>query len=902
MPKRGGRRIVAALAALGIVSLLVLVGPAGTAQATYATQCGSPTSTLDPAAGSVDIASGQTVLLAAGTFSGGVNSLPSGATLCVAPGATLRPAYLNNAVGSLVIASGGNAVFPSISVGTGFALGLEGTAVFAGLNINGSSTFTIAATGTLTVNGGFSPSAGTFDNAGLMVVNGAFNENSNVVVDNSNTLTVNGGANLNGTLNNSGTVDVTGQLTVNGGAAFTNSCRVSTTQALSNNSTASRNAGIVIVGGVFTNNGGWRQSVEGILTATGLTDDGTISGFGGYQFTGPTSAQGRFTGDAPGNPILVETQAPAGNIFDVQTGVITNVLRLPSSRAVTFESSPKPGCTGGNVPFADVSVTKAGPSTVIAGEDVTYTLTIVNAGPAAAIGTVVTDELPQQITGVTDTGGGTLGAGAIAWNLGTLAAGSTTTRTFTVSQASPVGTVFHDTARSISATPDPNPSNNNGTSAQSQADTTVVDVIPPNQAPAASPLVLPGLTHERLFGQVIASDPDPDQELAYTITAPPRHGRAVMVAGGYFIYQSEIDFTGDDSFVYTVCDDGSPVLCSDATVSLPISPIALDDTATTFAGTTVVIPVSANDSLGAALDPTLVSDPANGTVTIDPAAGTISYTPAVGFEGTDTFQYRQCSPTNGALCATATVVVTVLPVNNPPTVQPLSLTTRTGSPVTGTIIASDPDAGQTLAFADGIPPAAGTATVTGDQTTYLPRNDFAGTDGYTVIVCDDGDPILCSTGVVTVDVYPIANPDSASTMEGTSVTIPVTGNDLGSISVPRIATAPMHGTATTSGSFIVYTPDPGFSGTDTLTYTICASLAPTLCDTATVTIDIAAAPAPPIDPDRDGGTAGLADSGWSTPLWMPWAALATMIGGLIVIGSHSRRQSRGLEAGRSTAE
>ena len=35
-----------------------------------------------------------------------------------------------------------------------------------------------------------------------------------------------------------------------------------------------------------------------------------------------------------------------------------------------------------------------------------------------------------------------------------------------------------------------------------------------------------------------------------------------------------------------------------------------------------------------------------------------------------------------------------------------------------------------------------------------------------------------------------------------------------------------------------YTPNPGFAGEDTFTYTICDNGTPALCDTATVTIQV----------------------------------------------------------------
>ncbi len=71
--------------------------------------------------------------------------------------------------------------------------------------------------------------------------------------------------------------------------------------------------------------------------------------------------------------------------------------------------------------------------------------------------------------------------------------------------------------------------------------------------------------------------------------------------------------------------------------------------------------------------------------------------------------------------------------------------------------------------------------------------------------------------------FPLAQADSASTAQGTAVSIDVVANDsdadgdaLGVVTV----TAPAHGSAVASGGTIVYTPVAGFSGSDAFTYTI----------------------------------------------------------------------------------
>jgi serine protease AprX len=93
---------------------------------------------------------------------------------------------------------------------------------------------------------------------------------------------------------------------------------------------------------------------------------------------------------------------------------------------------------------------------------------------------------------------------------------------------------------------------------------------------------------------------------------------------------------------------------------------------------------------------------------------------------------------------------------------------------------------------------------------------------------------------------PVANDDTATTQQNTPVTINVLANDEDIDSDPLSVTAasdPANGSATINpDNTITYTPDTGFAGQDTFTYTICAPEGcDTTSDTATVTVTVTAA-------------------------------------------------------------
>jgi uncharacterized repeat protein (TIGR01451 family) len=111
---------------------------------------------------------------------------------------------------------------------------------------------------------------------------------------------------------------------------------------------------------------------------------------------------------------------------------------------------------------ADVKLTKTGPATSSAGNDVTYTLTVTNLGPSDATGVVATDPIPTGLTLVTPLSG-TCGSGPGC----TLAPGASQvmTVTFHIPPAYTTPDPIVNTASVTSTTTDPAALNNNAVSA-----------------------------------------------------------------------------------------------------------------------------------------------------------------------------------------------------------------------------------------------------------------------------------------------------------------------------------------------------------------------------------------------------------------------------------------------------
>lgn len=196
-----------------------------------------------------------------------------------------------------------------------------------------------------------------------------------------------------------------------------------------------------------------------------------------------------------------------------------------------------------------------------------------------------------------------------------------------------------------------------------------LDVRPPPSPPqAADDAYTVGAGTSATFSApgVLANDVDPDgRPLTAVLVSGAAHGALVLQADGGFSYTPDAGYSGADAFGYQASDGllASGVATATLTVTPPPNrpPVALDDAATTRAGTAVTIVVLANDAdpdgTLVASSVTIVAKPARGSVSRK-SNGSVVYTPARGFRGSDAFTYT-VKDDAGATSNLATVRVKV---------------------------------------------------------------------------------------------------------------------------------------------------------------------------------------------------------------------------------------------------
>jgi len=152
-------------------------------------------------------------------------------------------------------------------------------------------------------------------------------------------------------------------------------------------------------------------------------------------------------------------------------------------------------------------------------------------------------------------------------------------------------------------------------------------------------------------------------DLTLTILFGPLHGTAT-VQGDTIFYTPDPNYSGNDSIIFEVCDEGTPPLCAQGLIVINIGnivPDAQNDSATTEIDTNVPFNVLVNDTeynSNQTIVIDFISPPANGIV-VDNNNGNLNYTPGFNFIGTDSFFYIICDNGQPILCDTAWVFITV---------------------------------------------------------------------------------------------------------------------------------------------------------------------------------------------------------------------------------------------------
>jgi VCBS repeat-containing protein len=347
-----------------------------------------------------------------------------------------------------------------------------------------------------------------------------------------------------------------------------------------------------------------------------------------------------------------------------------------------------------------------------------------------------------------------------------------------------------------------------------------------------------------LNGNVLSNDTDVDTAntaLTASIVDGPAHGALNLNANGTFTYTPTANYNGTDTFTYRT-SDGS-LISNLATVNISITPVndvpvAANDSYTTNEDTALTISAPGvltndTDADGNSLTASVVTGPGHGALSLN-GNGSFTYTPAADYNGTDTFTYKVNDGT--ADSNTATVTMTINPVNDAPVAVNDSYTTNEDTALNGNVLSNDTDAdaGTTLHATVVNGPSNGQLVLNDNGSfTYTPSANWNGSDSFTYKVNDgtvDG-----NTAIVNIAVTPVNDPVQAvnDTNSGPEDGGAITGNVLTNDNATNVdvgetlTVSPASGTTTNGGTWSIngvgaytYSPALNFNGTDSFNYTV----------------------------------------------------------------------------------
>ncbi|PSJ38892.1 tandem-95 repeat protein [Allosphingosinicella deserti] len=252
---------------------------------------------------------------------------------------------------------------------------------------------------------------------------------------------------------------------------------------------------------------------------------------------------------------------------------------------------------------------------------------------------------------------------------------------------------------------------------------------------------------------VLANDSFEDPTRAITAVGTAAHGTVTINNNGtpgvgsddYIVYTPTADYNGTDSFTYTVTSGG---VTETATVTVNVSAVAdiANDTINVLedsgANTLDLLGNDGFENAGRAI--TAVGSALHGTVSINnngtagnTADDYVVYTPTGNYNGADSFTY---TVTSGGVTETATANVTVISVNDAPTIGNVQGDTATFVEG-GAAVKLDPTGNVTVADTDSVDFNGGSLTVS------ITANKVGSED---VLGVDTSGTVAVAAGVVSV--------------------------------------------------------------------------------------------------------------------------------------------------------
>ena len=492
---------------------------------------------------------------------------------------------------------------------------------------------------------------------------------------------------------------------------------------------------------------------------------------------------------APGATVVITL---AGGVPPDFTGLLSNTATVtsptdstPGNNSATADPTTAPG--------ADLSIIKTSTPTVpIPGQDISYTVTITNAGPSVARDVVISDEVNVALTGVTASAPCTVAAdNAVTCEVGDVGVGGADASvTVTITGRVPAGfTGALDNTATVDSVTDNVPGNNSSTieaDADPQADVSITKTATPdNPVPGRDQTWTLSITNAgpSVARDVVVTDDVDDALTALTATTGATPNPCTIAAGN--AVTCDLDDLDPGATVTVVISGRVPpgftgALDNTATVASPTDVTAGNNTSTTNGTADPQADVSITKT-ATPLNPVPGQD-ASWTLVVSNGGPSVARSVAV----TDDVIDALTGLTATAPCTIATGNVVTCDLGDVPSgaSRTITITGRVPAGFTGPI-----DNTATVTSPTDVTPGNNTSTTNGTadpradvsiSKTATPLNPVPGQDASWTLVVSNGGPSVARNVTMTDDVI-----DALTGLTATAPCTIATGNvvtcDLGDL-------------------------------------------------------------------------------------------------------------------------
>ena len=320
---------------------------------------------------------------------------------------------------------------------------------------------------------------------------------------------------------------------------------------------------------------------------------------------------------------------------------------------------------------------------------------------------------------------------------------------------------------------------------------------------------------------VLAGSDKESSSFTYKITRTPTKGVLSGVAPN-LVYTATAGSTGSDSFSFRVNDGSDESADAEVRVALTadnLPPVAGSQNLILAEDTLKTIVLSGQDPENAELTYTVISQPVKGT--LSGRLPNLIYTPLTNAIGSDTFTFKV---SDGLSSSTEAVVsLTITPVNDSPVARSDSYESKDRAAVSIQLIGSDIDS-SVITYKIKSDPTKGSLSGQAPNLIYTPMTNVLGVDSFTFVVNDgavDSDPATVTVSITGKVSIPVALVQTVKSEEDMPVSIKLQGTDASGLPLTyQVDMLPAFGTLSGTGSNLVYTPKPGFNGTDNLGFRV----------------------------------------------------------------------------------